>query len=319
MPSRPGTDRERTVLGIAEDRHRLSRRRLPRAERRAARRLAHAKHRDVVLLVERDDRRAQPARRVTPLDDGVVLARDDVRRGDDELTARRPSRYRRSEAARGPEHAHDAGRRAANSRRAQQRRIGRRDARQGPAMLGNGSTRARIRSSFDGGTAVVEPLQDERFLRRAAKLLLTRDQQRRRADAPRRGRAPTAAPSNNPPIESSARSGGITSAPRTVLPASAPERLEQDGAERGARERGERRVRRVRTAGEELRREPRADDRADDDAREGKRAADRAPSCRPSSAVNATKASASQSTLVTGQAIGRLGAPRLQWPPRLGA
>jgi hypothetical protein len=35
-------------------------------------------------LIEEDDGGRQPARRVTPLDDGVVLAGDDMRRGDDE-------------------------------------------------------------------------------------------------------------------------------------------------------------------------------------------------------------------------------------------
>ena len=83
VPSRPGTTLKGTVLGIPEDRHRLSRRRLSQRERRRPE-VGHPKQSDVVLLIEEHDTRTQPASRVTPLDDGVVLAGDDVRRGHDE-------------------------------------------------------------------------------------------------------------------------------------------------------------------------------------------------------------------------------------------
>ena len=79
----PGNHPKGTVLGIPEDRDRLSRRRLSQRERRRPE-VGHAKQSDVVLLIEEHDTRTQPASRVTPLDDGVVLAGDDVRRGHDE-------------------------------------------------------------------------------------------------------------------------------------------------------------------------------------------------------------------------------------------
>jgi hypothetical protein len=68
----------------------------------------HAKHGDVVPAVEQDDLSGQASTRLE-LDDGVVLARDNVRGGDDEVGRRDPAGPFDADAARRSQDADDAG------------------------------------------------------------------------------------------------------------------------------------------------------------------------------------------------------------------
>ena len=177
-----GHDGERAVLRVAEDRDGCpgdglrsgsGRRRSP-GTRSSARSFLRSNATTV----------AGGAARAPTCDDGVLLPGDDVRRGDDERRRDDPAAAGDPQAARRPEHAHDARRRAPHAGRVEQRRIGRRDRRERSR-----DARERIDAREDLHHARrrqrgVEPLQDERLLRRAAQVLLTRDEQRRRADDP---------------------------------------------------------------------------------------------------------------------------------------
>ncbi|MDX6518579.1 MAG: hypothetical protein QOF50_1425, partial [Gaiellaceae bacterium] len=87
----------------------------------------HGQDRDVVLPIE--DHGASGQMRPDPghLDSRVVLARDDVRRGDDELRTDDPATPRDAEATSGAEDADDARRRAPHPRIAQHPRVRSRD------------------------------------------------------------------------------------------------------------------------------------------------------------------------------------------------
>ena len=185
-----------------------------------------------------------------------------------------PAASRDAQSACRAEHAHDARRGAANARRAQQRRIGRLDRRGGPH-----DRRERIDASEQShacspAARVVEPPQDERLL---APLTQRPSAPARAAPTrrrPRRARDPqTRRARDRRPSRASAAAAAVAT-PRSVRPADRPDRLEQERADRSASEPCERRIRRGRAAGEEMRREPRADDRPDDDAGQRQRARD---------------------------------------------
>ena len=87
--------------------------------------------------------------------------------------------------------------------------------------------------------------------------------------------SPQTAPTASPPSESSSRSGGSSRSPPRIERASIrASDLEHDDADDRAREPDERRVARVDSGGEEVRRDPRADDRAADEPDERERGRD---------------------------------------------
>ena len=105
--------REGAVLRVAEDRDRRTRPRVdePQRSRSCA---VDAQHGDVVVRVVRDDLRVVQAGAVRELDAGAVLARDDVRRGDDEVGRREPAAALDADPARLAEDADDRRGRKAN-------------------------------------------------------------------------------------------------------------------------------------------------------------------------------------------------------------
>ena len=196
-----------------------------------------------------------------------------MRCSDDERRRRHPTAAGDPQAARGPEHADDARGGASHAGRTQQPRIGRCDRRRGPGDRREGVDTREQPHEPRGRNGVVESAQNERPLRGATKRRLSGDEQRRGADDPDEcepGSRAEHEPADR--IEHSQRRQRQRPAKRSA--GQRPHCLEQYGAGGRARETGERRVRRVRAAGEQVRREPRADDRADDNPGERERAGD---------------------------------------------
>ena len=163
--------------------------------------------------------------RRTQLDDGVLLARDDVRGRHDEIGPRDPAASLHADAARRSEHAHHtAAPRGATPRRARAGVGRQRRARPGRRSTGTGRCARAGRARRAAGRSV-EPLDDRRALSTAAKLRLPGHEQRDRArhpddrepaDAPRaRGRrrsraaaAASAAARRGAPSRQRARASG---------------------------------------------------------------------------------------------------------------
>ena len=250
---------------------------------------------------------------------GSARAGDDVRRGDDEVRRARPSRSPRRRARRRGGDAHDARARVATRGGASTRGSGGGVGGAGPAIDGNGSTRANARSTVRGGTIRFSccRIVDCRAPRRAASAGPGAAGARRRR--PRRARGRAARRRASPPIESSSRSGGITAQ------APARERAGErcDRLERAARRRPPRRAPASGVYGEfdaavqEVRREPRADHRTE---RRGRRArarsrraragARRAPTApRSASAIQSTRAISRRVIVASGRPGARAARP----------
>ena len=99
-----GSDGEGAVLGKSEHGNRSAG--LGRRERQAAQpEIPHSKDGDVVARIERHDVRRQAASGLE-LDDGVLLARNDVSRSHDEIRPRGPAGPLHSDVASRSKHAH---------------------------------------------------------------------------------------------------------------------------------------------------------------------------------------------------------------------
>ena len=138
---------EGPVLGVAEDRDRVARVRLGERQRRGVQ-PRHAQHRDVLLAVD-DERGRRLAVHLDP-----SRAGDDVRRGDDDVRPRDPAGAFDAEPAGDGGDADDARPRAHDGRGREHARSGGSDGGAGPAIDGNGSTRANARSTVRGGAIV---------------------------------------------------------------------------------------------------------------------------------------------------------------------
>ena len=241
----PGARLERPVERIADDRDRGAGLWVLQPQRRRVE-AVDAQHRDVVVRVERD--RLGPQRAAARRHDlGVLLARDDVRRRDDEPVGRDPAAALDAEPAGGAEHAHDARRRRAHARAcASTRGSGGSVGTGGPAKLGNGSIRASAFSSERGGTISFSCCST-----------YERCTARRRSAWPGSCSAiapstqtiakPISAPATTPPAESSARTPRARSRLRISEPIRAADHLEGDREGDRRDERDHRRVVRAAT------------------------------------------------------------------------
>src|SRR5919108_619081 len=174
---------EGPVAGIAEDGDRGARHRIDEAERPGGE-PRDAQDRDVVAGIDVDGRGRKGRARFRRLDRRVALARDDVRRRDDETSPRDPAGALDGEPARRPEHAEDARRGGAHARRMQEPRIGRRDSGVRP---GDRRERVDARERLEEPPRRrdrVEAAGEEGALRAPAKRRLARQQERRRPPHP---------------------------------------------------------------------------------------------------------------------------------------
>ena len=141
----------------------------------------------------------------------------------------------------------------------------------GPVICGNGSTRASARRIVRGGAIVVQPLEDRRLLDLPPQRQLPGQLQQHRAGDPR-GREPERGACEHPADrveQPQRRDEGDPAAHERARHAG--DRLEERRTDERPGEGRERRVRRPRAAGEDVRREPRAEQRAGHEAGERQR------------------------------------------------
>ena len=194
------------------------------SERQAAQsEIPDSQHGDVVARIERDHVRRQSAAGLQ-LDDGVVLTRDDVGRSHDEIGPRGPAGALHSDV-RKPSRAR-ARRwvtRDARRPRARRPRVRRRDRRRpGPRWSGRDRSAPSTFSTSVGGMNFVQPLQERRALRTAAKVGLPGQQSSATAPSTQTTASPLSAPSTRPPVASKVVSLGLRTLERSADPASVP-------------------------------------------------------------------------------------------------
>ena len=196
----------------------------------------------------------------------VLLARDDVRGGDDEPRRDDPAAPLDAEPTGRPQHAHDRRSRAPDARLPQDARVERprRNRRPGQALERVDSPeRVQDRPRRHD---LVQTLEHDRLLHRAPQLRLARKLERHRAKHPHRDQADERASQHPERRVDGAQAPALAAADGSSKRAS--DDLEEHGEGDRADDREHRRVRRARAAGQEHGREPPADDRAHDETRQ---------------------------------------------------